>query len=148
MRGTENFILQCRTAKRRAEELSYDPECVDDIEITYDEYVFKYSRTTPMIRFPQTGPPDVDVPVPSMGRDVVPRRLCIKPADESKHRFIQGCDRCTWAQNQHGPRRLHTEACRSRLEEEMVKHQSDTRLNIAQERHYHCAAAQVAAGDE
>ena len=50
--GTENGLLQCRTVKRRAEYLSYDPECVNYIKITHADYVVKGARTTQMVKYP------------------------------------------------------------------------------------------------
>ena len=49
MVGTENGILQCRTVKRRAEELPYDPECANYIKITHADCLPKGARTTPMV---------------------------------------------------------------------------------------------------
>ena len=74
---TENGILHCCTVKRRAEDLSYDPECVNYIKITHDDYVLKGARTTPMVYFPTSSGRVVLVPIPFRGRDFVPRRLCI-----------------------------------------------------------------------
>ena len=39
--GTKDCVYKCRTVRRRAEELSYDPECADYLEITYGDFVLK-----------------------------------------------------------------------------------------------------------
>ena len=70
------------------------------------------------------------------------------PGDYAKHGFSQGCPGCTWAQNQIGPRRRQSEACRRRLEEEIGKDASDTRAEKVKERNDHYAATEVKEGDD
>ena len=59
--------------KSRADDLSYDLECVNYIKITHDDYVLKGARTTPMVNFPKSSGQDVRAPIPSRGRDFVLR---------------------------------------------------------------------------
>ena len=50
--GTKDCVYKCRTVRRQAEELSYDPECADYLKITYCDFVLKEARSTSMISFP------------------------------------------------------------------------------------------------
>ena len=50
--GTKDGIFQCRTVKRRADEVAYDPECVNYILTQYDEFVLKGARTTVAVSHP------------------------------------------------------------------------------------------------
>ena len=42
--GTAEGVFKCRTIRRQAEEVAYDPECMDYLTIPYDEYVLKGAR--------------------------------------------------------------------------------------------------------
>ena len=142
--GTKDGILRCRTIKRKAEEVSYDPSCTEYLNIRYDDYILEGASTTQQVSFPRGAEA---LPVPSRGRDFVPRRVYIMPADYVRHGYTQGCRGCTWAQNQLGARAPHSEACRARIEGEIGKDENDGRTKKVQERHDHFAATKVAEGD-
>ena len=88
-----------------------------------------------------------EAPIPVRGREFVPRRLYIRPADYTQRGFTQGCRGCTWAQNHLGHRAPHTEACRSRMEAEIAQDDVGEGMKNVQERQEHFAAAKVAEGD-
>ena len=39
--GTSEAIYRCRTVRRKAQELAYDPECSKFLNISFDDYVLK-----------------------------------------------------------------------------------------------------------
>ena len=49
--GTADGIYKCRTVRRRPEETSYDPECIDDPKIHYDDYVLKGAESNTIAEF-------------------------------------------------------------------------------------------------
>ena len=75
--GTADGIYKCRTVRRRPEETSYDPECIDDLKIHYDDYVLKGAQSNPIAHFRGLHGPDGEEPVPLRSRESVPRRLYI-----------------------------------------------------------------------
>ena len=76
--GTVDGIFKCRTVRRRAEQIAYDPECMNCINASYDDYTLEGARTTPIVKFAPAGG-EVG-PVPTRGREHVPRRMYTKPA--------------------------------------------------------------------
>ena len=88
--GTVDGNFKCRTVRRRAEEIAYDPECMDYIKVSYDDYNLEAARTTPIVKVAQPGY-EIGL-VPLRGREHVPRRMYTKPADFMKHgyRRVQG----------------------------------------------------------
>ena len=72
----------------------------------------------------------------------------MKPADFRTFGFTQGCPGCTFAQTNIGPKRNHSEACRKRMEEEIVKDEADTRISKAQDRQEHFMAKKVEEGKD
>ena len=113
--GTAEGVFKCRTVRRRAEETSYDPDCVDFLTVTYDGYILKGARTTPLEPVVRMAAPDPAREVPVRGRDFAPRRIYTKLADYENYGFTEGCKGCVWLQNQIGPRVGHSEACRKRV---------------------------------
>ena len=81
MVGTREGIFKCRAVKRRAEANAYDPDCTDYLKMYYDDYVMKGARTSPAAGVPRAGAQDAEAHVPMRGREFVPRRIYIKPAD-------------------------------------------------------------------
>ena len=145
--GTKDTVYQCRTVKRRADEVAYDPECVNYINIHYDEFVLKGAKSTANVSVPApvaAGGEDQTL----RGRDFIPRRPYLRPADFHKFGFTQGCAGCVWSQNGLGPRRNHTDQCRKRLEEHIAKDPTDDRIEKAKERSDHYLATKVDEGDE
>ena len=112
------------------------------IKTSYDEYVMKGAKSTPIqARFPGcVMQPQV---VPQRGRDVVPRRIYTKPKDYGDHGYTPGCKRCIWMQTQVGPRVNHSEACRRRIEEAIAANPDDDRTRNAKERSDHYAAQRM-----
>ena len=143
--GTPDGVFRCRTIKRRAQEVSYDPSCFEFLNVKYDEYILKGART----KLHVTEPVGVDQSdIPTRGKDFVPRRAYILPKHYDTHGFTQGCRGCTWMQNKIGPRPGHTEECRNRMEAAIDKVEGDDTVKKAQERQDHFAAAQIEAGCE
>ena len=102
--GTADGIYKCRTVRRRPEEMSYDPECIDYLKIHYDDYVFKGAKSNPIADFRGLHGPDGEEPVPLRSRESVPRRLDTRTSDYEKHGVTVGCKGCVWVQHQIGPR--------------------------------------------
>ena len=61
------------------------PKCVDYIKITYDDYVLKGARSSPIVTFPVPGVAEANAEVPTRGKDIVPRGMYLRPADFDKH---------------------------------------------------------------
>ena len=78
MIGTKEGVYRCRTVKRRAEELSYDPNCTDYLNIKYDEYILKGAKTRQHVSMPRN---IESQEIPTRGREFVPRRLYMMPKD-------------------------------------------------------------------
>ena len=49
--GMKVEAYKCQTVRRKAKEFEYDPECADDLNVTYNDSVFEGSRTTLMVHF-------------------------------------------------------------------------------------------------
>ena len=145
MIGTKEGVYRCRTVKRRAEELSYDPNCTDYLNIKYDEYILKGAKTRQHVSMPRN---IESQEIPTRGREFVPRRLYMMPKDYERYGFTQGCRGCAWAQNQIGARAPHSEQCRQRMEGEIGKDEDDIRMKKVQERQDHFAAMKVAEGED
>ena len=116
--------------RRRAEEVSYDPNCVDFLTIPYDQYILKGARTKPHSGNVRINVTEASAEVPVRGREFVPRRIYTKVADYEKHGFTEGCKGCVWIQNRVGPRVGHS-ACRGRIEEHIAEDQGDERAQKA-----------------
>ena len=83
--GTDEGIYKCRTVRRRAEEVSYDSNCVDFLTIPYDEYILKGARTKPHSGNVRINVPEASAEVPVRARDFLPRRIYAKVLDYEKH---------------------------------------------------------------
>ena len=136
--------MRCRTVKRVAEGVSYDTECFEYVKTHYDEYVFKEARTKQHVSVPVGVE---QLPIPTRGRDFIPRRLCIQPSDYVQRGYTQGCRGCAWQQHRIGPRPGHSEACRARLEGEISKVDDDDRLQKYRERRDDFVAGKIAEFD-
>ena len=79
--GNADSIFKCRTVRRRAAEVAYDPGCVDFLTIPYDEYVLRGAKTTVSVIFDGPKIPEAAGPVPFRGREFVPRRVYTKIGD-------------------------------------------------------------------
>ena len=145
--GTKDAAYKCRTIRRKTEDLAYDPKCVDSIKIGYNEYILKDARTSVAVtRHPGPAGGPID-PVPTRGKEFVPRRIYTRPADFERHVYTQGCRGCAWVETKIGPRVPHTEECRQRIEEAMGADEIDDRAKKVKERSDHCAAQQVGEAD-
>ena len=113
--GTSSGITACSTIKRMTDDLAYDASCIEEVGVTYSEYICDGATTTnPRVRFASPAQPN---PNPmSVGLAFAPRRMKIGQADLEKVGYIIGCPGCEWAQSQVGPRRAHSEECRTRVE--------------------------------
>ena len=137
--------MQCTSAGRSegAEDIAYDPVCVDFVKIGYNEYILKDARTSVAVaRHPglAAGPTDQ---VPTRGREFVPRRICTRPADFERPGYTQGCRGCAWVETKIGPTLPHTEECRQRIEEAIGADETDDRAKKVKERFDHYAVQQV-----
>ena len=146
--GTRDGIFKCRTVKRRPEANAYDPECTEYLKTYYDDYIMKGAKTSPAAGVPRQGAQEADTHVPLRGREFVPRRIYIKPNDSDRHGHTEGCKGCTCLTNRIGPRVLHSEGCRIRMEKIIGEDVADDRSKKLKERFDHCLAQQVAEGDE
>ena len=70
--GTVDGIFKCRTARRRAEQIAYDPECMNYINVTYDDYTLEGARTTPIVKFAPVRLEVRSVPYPHAGVNMCP----------------------------------------------------------------------------
>ena len=92
--GTKDAAYKCRTIRRKTEDLAYDPKCVDSIKIEYNEYILKDARTS-VVATRHPGPAEGPIdPVPTRGREFVPRLIYTRPADFGRHEYTQGCRGC------------------------------------------------------
>ena len=117
--GTADGIFKCRTIKTKVAGNSYDPDCIDDIATSYNEYVLGGAKSQgARARFADPGASPGAGSHPQViraGNEFVPRRVYLKPFDFNKYGFTEGCPGCTWLQNMLGNRRGHNDACRDRM---------------------------------
>ena len=73
--GTRDGIYKCRTVRRKAEEQAYDPECIDYLKLSYNDYVMKGAKTVVIPNFPMPTPPADQGSVLLRGKEFVPRRV-------------------------------------------------------------------------
>lgn len=110
--GNKSGIFKCRTIRKMTKEKAYDDNILDIIKVGYLEYIMDGARTTPpRVRFAEP-----ESRKTSDNKDVIPRRLRLTPEDFATQGFTQRCPGCIWIQTKVGPRRGHTEDCRSRIE--------------------------------
>ena len=76
----------------------------------------KGAKTSPAAGVLRAGTQEVEAHVPMREREFVPQRIYIKPVDFDRHGHTEGCKGCTWLTNRLGPRVLHSEGCRVRME--------------------------------
>ena len=145
--GTRNGIYKCRTVRRRAEDISYDPECVEYLQTSYYDYVMKGAKSTVGVSFPGPGKTGETSDIPIRAREAVPRRVYVRSSDYDKHGFTMGCKGCTWFQNRLGTRPPHSDACRERLEKLIADDPEDNRAQKAKERLDFYLEQQVKQGD-
>ena len=120
--GTREGVFKCCTVKTRPEETAYDPECIDYVTTTYEDFVLQGAKSEgAKRRFAE--PSATPVAAPSImargGREWAPRRMYLLPSDFADKGYTPGCPGCTWLQNRLGARRGHTDACRERVEAEI-----------------------------
>ena len=96
--------------------MAYDPTCVEFFKISYIEYVLRDARSSPIATRAHVADGQADVPVATRGRESIPRRIYTRPADYVHRGYTQGCRGCAWVETQIGPRVLHSEECRLRIE--------------------------------
>ena len=70
--GTDEAVCKCRTIRRKTEDFAYDPTCVDYRKISYNEYVFKDARSSPIATRAHVAGGQADAPVAMCGREFVP----------------------------------------------------------------------------
>ena len=113
--GTEMGIISCATMRRLQDDLAYDKQCLEDVNVGYREYVCKgASSTNPRVRWAAPMAENKD-PMP-FGEPAIPRRMRIKPSDLQTHGYTIGCPGCEAVQLGTDLRRNHTEDCRVRIE--------------------------------
>ena len=79
--GMQDAVYNCRTIRRKTDDIAYDPTCVDSIKT--DDIASRTPEHLPQSLDIQGGPID---PVPTRGREFVPRRIYTRPADFERHR--------------------------------------------------------------
>ena len=141
--ASKGIVFKCRTVRRRADDVAYDAEMINELSVRYDEYTLKGAKTSLHVSFPKGTGGVAPAPTPTRGPGIVPRRIYLMPGDVSKHGFTQGCPGCTYAQNGLGPKRNHTDDCRRRLDREIGKDSLDNRGEKVKERQDHFIAQQV-----
>ena len=143
--ASEDMIYKCRTIRRRADEVAYDPKMIGAVIARFEDFVLKGAKTTLKVSFPKA--PAVQEKQPTRDATIVPRRIYLKPDDFRKHGFTQGCPGCIFAQTSVGPKRNHSEACRNRMEAEIAKDPTDMRMTKANERIDHYMEQQLMKSD-
>ena len=71
------------------------------------------------------------------GREFVPRRIYIKPADFERHGFTEGCRGGTWLTNKFGPRVNHNDGCLVRMEKIIGEDETDEKTKKMKDRTGH-----------
>ena len=88
--GTADGIYKSRTVRRKPEETSYDPKCIDHLKIHYDDYVLKGAKSNPIADIRGLRGPEGEEPVPLRSRESVPRRLYTRTSDYETHGVTVG----------------------------------------------------------
>ena len=109
--------------------------------------MMKGAKTAPAVEMTRAGAATGMGPVPTRGREFVPRRTCIKPGDFEKNGYTEGCRGCTWLVNKLGPRVNHNDGCRIRMQKIIGEDETDERTKKVKERFDHYLAQQVDEGD-
>ena len=125
-------VFSCATIRRLQDDKAYDPMILQEVKISYQEYVLEGSRSTPVgVRIHS---PAAHNPNPGAA-PTVPRRTRLKPEDFIEHGYTIGCAGCEQLQLKSEVRRNHSDQCRLRLELEMAKSSSgQERLDRAKDR--------------
>ena len=143
-----DHIYQCRTVKRRADEIAYNHSLIENLNVRFEDFVLKGARTTAHVHRPKAAGGDSPDILPTRGTGIIPRRMYLKPSDFAVHGFTQGCPDCIFAQTGIGPKRNHSDACRQRMEAEIGKDASDDRAAKVKERQDRYLAQRIREADE
>ena len=107
--GNASGVMSCITMRRLQDDLAYDAQCLQEIEIGYGEYVCKGAMSTnPRVWF-AVPLPEKRYPAPMVG-PAVPRRVRIAPQDLRNLGYTDGFPGCDAAQSMHEQKRNHSEA--------------------------------------
>ena len=97
----------------------------------------KGAKTAPAAGLSRLGAHGQIGPVPTRGREFVPRRIYTKPGDFGKNGYTEGCRGCTWLVNKLGPRVNHNDGCRMRMEKIIGEDENDERTKKVKEKFDH-----------
>ena len=111
-------FFKCSTTKTRPIENAYDPNCIDYITTSYDDYILKGAKSEgAKLRFAPNATPIAATPILARGgSDWAPRRMYLLPSDVVRLGYTIGCPKCVRMQNKLGARRGHNNNCRDRME--------------------------------
>ena len=143
--------FRCRTIRRMIDDQAYDPECVNNVKIRYDDFISDGLKSTfagvRMGGQVADNPNFDDIPTRGGGsvQAPIPRRARLYPDDFRKNGYTIGCPGCECLQADIGERRGHSDECRERIEKHIQEEEdqpdgSTNRLRRAQSRQDHYAA--------
>ena len=137
----EGEVLRARDVKRLPEGERWDADLLEHIDI------FPWGREPQPQRPEQEGqpavifeprPPQHDEPEVEQDRPVIPRAFNIRRTDLEKYGYTKGCRKCDCIRQKipgEGGSKAHSEECRNRIAEEMMKDErAARRIQAAQER--------------
>lgn len=93
--GNKESIFKCHAVRRREEDEFYDPECANELIVSYNVYVLTGAKTTTAISFPTNAEIQGSAQIPVRGREFVARRTYTRASDYLRHGYTQGCKGCT-----------------------------------------------------
>ena len=113
---TKDGLFKTINVKRQTEENQYDKECLEWAKTKIDDFVDKGAQSRPRVRLGDEIREGMEI---RTRPDFAPRRLRLDRADFEKHGFTEGCPACIRMQIGLGARRVHSEECRKRMQEEL-----------------------------
>jgi hypothetical protein len=71
--ASNGVVSKCRTVRRRADDVAYDAEMINELSVRYDEYTLKGAKTSLHVSFPKGAGGVAPAPIPTRGLGIVPR---------------------------------------------------------------------------
>ena len=73
--ASQGGIYNCRTVRRRADDIAFSLALIENLEVPFEEYTLKGTKTSMHISFPKIPGGDNLTQIPTRGPGMIPRRL-------------------------------------------------------------------------
>ena len=118
--GDADGVHRSRDIRRMTDDECWEREAADACKMTFKQYLNPRLVPEEPFEIPVIPhPPGEDMPQTETGG--TSRRMMLRPSDFRVHGYTGGCPGCISLQTENASHRRHNEACRKRMESEIVK---------------------------